>query len=258
MKRTMRHENKNLYNRWYRMKRRCFDPNNKDYKDYGGRGITICDEWLNFDNFCMWALENGYAANLTIERIDVNGNYEPNNCKWATLLEQANNKRRNHFIEYNGKKLTISQWARELNIQPTLIQSRIKKGLPVDKILSTKVRNRQKLITFNGKTLNIREWAKLTGLSEQVIGRRINKGWSAEKALTVSTKDGFFVGNNNGKNNHYITFNGKTLSLSDWAREVGISNKTISERLRNGWSIERALTEPTHNCKRRKEHEKKD
>lgn len=84
-----------LFGIWSGMKTRCYNENNKDFKDYGGRGITICDEWLaDFLCFYNWAMENGYQDDLTIDRMDVNGNYEPSNCKWSTRGEQARNQRR--------------------------------------------------------------------------------------------------------------------------------------------------------------------
>lgn len=116
-----------LYNIWYNMKRRCLKPDNKDYKNYGSRGITICDEWLaDFLNFYNWAINNGYQENLTIERIDVNGNYEPNNCTWVTIQEQLNNQRRNKKIKYNGEDLTLTQWCRKFNLTYSTIRRRLK------------------------------------------------------------------------------------------------------------------------------------
>lgn len=95
-----------------KMKSRCNNPHNVKYSIYGGRGIKMCEEWQrNSKAFYQWAMQNGYKDNLTIERIDVNGDYEPNNCKFATYKEQANNTRRNHFVEINGKRKTIAQWA---------------------------------------------------------------------------------------------------------------------------------------------------
>lgn len=90
---------------------RCYNKKNKAYKYYGGRGIKVCDEWLN-DNkkFFNWSINNGYKYNLTIDRINVNGNYEPNNCRWATNKEQAQNKRNNIFIEYNNEKYCLKEW----------------------------------------------------------------------------------------------------------------------------------------------------
>lgn len=93
------------------MKQRCCGYNAKSYKHYGGRGITVCEEWRNsFEAFYEWAMANGYSDSLTLDRIDVNGNYEPSNCRWATMKEQNNNKRNNRNITYKGETHTLAQW----------------------------------------------------------------------------------------------------------------------------------------------------
>lgn len=111
-----------------KMKGRCFNPGNKRYSDYGGRGITVCSEWLGksgFNLFYAWAIANGYSEELSIDRIDVNGNYEPSNCRWATDLQQANNARSNHLINYKGETKTLSEWCRALNINYMTIYHRL-------------------------------------------------------------------------------------------------------------------------------------
>lgn len=111
------------------MKRRCNDKNDKNFKNYGNRGIKICDEWLERQNkgiicFCNWAMQNGYRNDLTIDRIDVNGNYEPSNCRWVTLKEQENNRRDNVFLKYNGKIKTLKQWSEIIDIPYNTLYSR--------------------------------------------------------------------------------------------------------------------------------------
>lgn len=117
-----------LYKKWASMKNRCQNKNAKNYNDYGGRGIRICNEWLEFWSFREWAYKNGYCEGLSIERINVNGNYEPSNCKWVMLEEQARNKRRSVIIEYGGKKQTAAEWARELGIGKETITYRHRAG----------------------------------------------------------------------------------------------------------------------------------
>ncbi len=111
---------------WISMRQRCFDKNHKAYKNYGGRGIRVCDRWLkSFKNF--WKdMGEGYNDKLTIDRIDVNGNYCKENCKWATYKEQANNKRNNRFITYKGETKTILKWSEETGIKYETILARIK------------------------------------------------------------------------------------------------------------------------------------
>ena len=117
-----------LYRIMHDMKQRCLNPNNKHYKHYGGRGIKIYDLWLeDFDAFYDWAINNGYNDNLTIERIDVNGNYEPNNCKWIVINDQLKNTRRSRLITCNGETLCLKDWADKLNIPMSTLRYQLNK-----------------------------------------------------------------------------------------------------------------------------------
>lgn len=125
------------------MKSRCYNKNDKRYKDYGGRGIIVCDEWLDkengFMNFYQWAMASGYKDNLTIDRIDNNGNYKPNNCRWATDKEQSRNRRSNHLIKYKNETHCIAEWAEKLNIKQTVLIQRIYTyKWSIEKALTTK------------------------------------------------------------------------------------------------------------------------
>lgn len=104
-----------LYTIWASMRKRCSNPNEKCYERYGGRGITVCAEWDNFPAFLQWSKSNGYDDSLSIDRIDNSKGYSPDNCRWATTAEQANNKRNNIVIEHNGKKRTLPDWCRIYN-----------------------------------------------------------------------------------------------------------------------------------------------
>ncbi len=111
-----------------KMKGRCYCKTNPRYSSYGGRGITVCDEWLtDFMNFYNWAIQNGYTDELTIERIDNNGNYEPSNCKWATYKEQGRNTRHCHYVDYKGQKKALSEWCEILNLNYPKILQRLNK-----------------------------------------------------------------------------------------------------------------------------------
>ena len=115
---TKSHEmaNTRLYNIWNNMKQRCSNPNASGYQYYGERGIKVCAEWLDPDNFFQWAKESGYGNNLTIDRIDTNGNYEPTNCRWTDNVTQQNNRRNNCWLERDGEVHTKAEWARILNL----------------------------------------------------------------------------------------------------------------------------------------------
>lgn len=134
--------NTRLYRIWDAMKTRCTNPNSRNYANYGARGISICPEWMkDFKAFYDWAIENGYADDLSIDRIDNNGNYEPSNCRWASKKEQSNNSRRNVFLTYKGKTQTLAQWCDELGFDNHwTICKRIKSGWSIEKALSTPIR----------------------------------------------------------------------------------------------------------------------
>lgn len=128
------------YKCWYAMIDRCLNPHCAKYKIYGGRGIKICDKWLAFDGF--WEdMQEGYKDNLTLDRVDVNGNYEKSNCRWATAKQQSNNTRVNHIMEYNGEKRTISEWAELYNFKYATLRRRIcELNWPIEKALTTPIK----------------------------------------------------------------------------------------------------------------------
>lgn len=134
-----------LYKIWQGMKDRCYNHSHTSYENYGGRGIKMCDEWKNsFETFYSWAMNSGYEHGLTIERMNNNEGYAPTNCKWATNLEQANNKRNNHKITYNGKTMTIAQWSKFLGVTPGCITNRIARGDTETEAVSTSRRRRKR------------------------------------------------------------------------------------------------------------------
>jgi hypothetical protein len=138
-----------LYSVYAHILSRCFCKTNKNYHNYGGRGITVCEEWADkekgFDKFKEWAYQNGYDenakfGNCTIDRINNDGNYEPSNCRWADIKTQANNKRQNHLITFNGKTQNVTQWATELGFTNSTLFNRIRKGWSVEETLTTSVK----------------------------------------------------------------------------------------------------------------------
>ena len=128
-------DQENIYCHWLNMRFRCNSTKCEKYDCYGGRGITICKEWDDYAIFRQWSLDNGYEEGLTLERIDVDGNYEPNNCKWATWKEQQNNKRSNHYLTYNGETHTMKEWSEIRNINYGALRSRINYGWSIGRAL---------------------------------------------------------------------------------------------------------------------------
>ena len=123
--RTITKEEDKLAKVLYGIRERCNNPNHKEYKNYGGRGIKVCEEWDNLNNFREWALNSGYREGLTIDRINVNGNYEPNNCRWVSMKVQQNNRRNNHYITYRGETHTLMEWSEITGINYDCLKTRI-------------------------------------------------------------------------------------------------------------------------------------
>ena len=118
------------------MKTRCNNPKYECFSSYGGRGIKVCDEWLNdFQTFHDWAMSNGYKEGLTIDRIDVNGNYEPSNCRWATVADQNRNKRNSIFVEFESQRHSLVEWSRITGIKYQTLVYRYKVGKTPAEIL---------------------------------------------------------------------------------------------------------------------------
>lgn len=167
------------------MRGRCFNKNNKNYKNYGYRGISICNDLVNkngFANFVKWAMENGYKENLTIDRIDTNGNYSPENCRWVTYKENQNNRRNNRLIQCNGEVKTLSEWAEVCGITQTELKRRLDKlKLPIEIAISYQ---KVQKISYNGKTMSIQRVAQLNHIDYKVfLCEVIGNGKTAEEVV---------------------------------------------------------------------------
>lgn len=131
--------NTRIHHIWSNMKQRCYNKKSISYPLYGQRGVVVCDEWRNdFMRFYCWAKENGYKENLTLDRIDFNGNYCPENCRWVDKITQQNNKRNSHYLTHNGQTHTVSEWGRITGIKPGTIFARLRRGIDIKTALTVK------------------------------------------------------------------------------------------------------------------------
>ena len=186
-----------IYSIWGTMKDRCYRAKNKDYINYGGRGITVCDEWKkDFMSFYNWAIDNGYKEGLSIERIDVNKNYCPENCTWIPLKEQVKNKSNTVYFTYNGETQTALYWAKKYNIDVILLKSRIKKyGWSIEKALTTPVTKGGhydvQQFNYKNESHTLKEWSEILSININTLRDRLRQGWTIEDAFTRSvTKTG--------------------------------------------------------------------
>ncbi|MBQ0014774.1 MAG: hypothetical protein KBS82_05580 [Oscillospiraceae bacterium] len=128
--------NTRLYQIWAGMRKRCFNPNSSNYANYGGRGISICDQWSDFEVFESWANQNDYSDSKSIDRINVDGNYCPENCRWVDSVAQANNRRSNTFYTYNGESHTLAEWAKIKNVSYKGLWKKVSNGNTLEQIFN--------------------------------------------------------------------------------------------------------------------------
>lgn len=185
--------NSRIYNSeyfaWKSSQRRCLNPKCPEYKNYGGRGIKVCERWLGangFDNF-MEDMGKRPGDEYSLDRIDVNGNYCPENCRWADKYTQDNNKRTNRYVTINGITKTIMEWSRGTGLTWDCIHDRIEMGWPEDELLSPN-NKRFHMITIMGETHSIDYWVNHYNISRSALFHRRKKGWPEERWLEPARK----------------------------------------------------------------------
>jgi hypothetical protein len=162
------------------MRKRCLSKSSKSYENYGGRGIKICKEWSTFEGFLKDMLPT-YSLGLTLERKEVNGDYCKDNCCWVDRKAQANNKRNNHYVTYNGETLTLSEFAAKYGADYELFRHRINDGWDIEKALSGL--KEKETIVYNGVTKTVAEFAEEYGMTYHQLKKRLLRGWTVTRAL---------------------------------------------------------------------------
>lgn len=178
-----------LYRIWLNMRRRCNNPKGDIHKRYFYRGIKVCEEWNSFENFQRWAYSAGYNDELTIDRIDNDGNYEPSNCKWASYHDQFRNTSQNIYLTYNGRTQIMKDWANEFGVKYETFLSRFHKGWGVEECIHGRPRKCKIFLSFNGKTQSIKQWADELGVDFEMLRSRKRRGWSDEEIITGERKE---------------------------------------------------------------------
>lgn len=172
------------------MKQRCFNPNNHKYKDYGARGITVCDEWMDYHIFKKWSFENGFEEHLSLDRIDTNGNYEPSNCRWVDYKKQANNKRNNRLIVFEGEEYTLAELSDKTGLEHSTLALRLDKGMTPEEAVYKTLNYDYIFVEMNGEKHHLKKWCRILDLPYKTIHARIKRGWEPKKALNTPVRKG--------------------------------------------------------------------
>lgn len=216
----IREKYKAEYNSWNSMKQRCYDKNTRSAPRYMLRGIIVCDRWLNsFEDFLS---DMGPRPTKThsIERINNDGNYEPTNCKWETKKRQSRNTSTNRVIEYNGDRLTMIELSEKYNLPYYVVSNRVRKNWTLEKVFTTPVLNSIRKITYYGEETTFKKLALKTGIKHSRLYKRVVRfGYTPEEAVKFEQKDIF------------LTHNGETRSLVEWAKIKGLKRSTLYARI---------------------------
>jgi AraC-like DNA-binding protein len=227
-----------MFIRWQGILGRLFNPNDSAYPNYGGRGIGIDPAWMNFHTFYQ-DMGNPPSPDHSIERIDNDGPYSKDNCRWATAQEQAMNRRSSRLVTAFDKTQTLTEWAGETGLTFNCIDHRLRRGKDTETAL-TKPPRQKRIITYNGVTQTLAEWAREIGISEKTLRRRLDDGMSPEEAFTAPVKKVGAASERYGE-------------LAELSSSLGINAKTLHTRLSRGMTIEEATTKPVRG--QRKEDE---
>jgi hypothetical protein len=219
------------YSAWKAMIQRCTNVNNAQVIRYGGRGITVCDRWLN--SFEAFYLDMGPKPTQehSLDRRNNDGNYEPGNCRWATDTEQQRNKSNNRLVDYDGRKVTVAELSELTGISEAVLHYRLNSGIVGDAFTKEVC----KQYTYGGITDTFPGWAKRLGINRMTMYRRLEvEGWSTEKAFNTPVRTAL-----------EYTHNNQSHTLEQWAAISGINVRTLKSRIQErGWSIEKSLTTP--------------
>ena len=172
---------------WRNIIKRCTDPSDENYANYGARGITVCKRWLNrYENFRQDMGQRPKGASL--HRIDNDKGYTPENCKWTDVGLQSNNKRSNRYITYNGITQTLQQWSRKTGLRREMIARRLNSGWSVEKALSSPPIYARIYVEWHGKKMTWRELSEITDVPYNKIRKRLKRGWTLEEAVSKRKK----------------------------------------------------------------------
>lgn len=218
-----------LYTTWNNMIRRCYDPANRAYHNYGGRGITVCDRWReNFANFYA-DMGDPPSNEHTLDRINNDLGYSPENCRWATRKQQTRNTRRNRKITWQGETKSIADWAEDqrllnLCLCAQVLNDRIRLGWSVEEAFTTPLVN-GKVVTFQGETLSMMDWSRRLGATANVVSKRLRDGWSVSEAITTPL----------GKCRKKSIYATKNEYKNSWRRRRRAQSKAIHPKPTERW-----------------------